>query len=89
MPFTWLVESAPPRRDDAEILSLIQQLPQCGPHGPVYTAGLLNEVGLLYREVELRGEFEALHFTARMNASGFIQIRSGGLPGHTSVFCKP
>ncbi|HEY8050939.1 MAG TPA: hypothetical protein VIE63_17335 [Ramlibacter sp.] len=84
-----MVESAPPRRDDDKILTLIGQIPQCSPGGPVFTAGLLNEVGLLYREVELRGEFEALQFTARMNASGFVQLRSGAVSGHTSVFCKP
>jgi hypothetical protein len=86
---TWLIDSAPARSDDAEILSLIGQMPDGSPRGPVFTAGLLNEVGLLYREVELRGEFEVLQFTARMNSSGFIEIRQGAMAGYTSVFCKP
>lgn len=86
---TWLIESAPPRTDDGEILSLIRQMPDGSSPGPVFTAGLLNEVGLLYREVELRGEFEVLQFTARMNSSGFVEIRHGAMAGYTSVFCKP
>lgn len=89
MASTWLIESAPPRGDDAEILSLIRQIAQCTSPGPVYTAGLLNEVGLLYREVELRGDFEELQFTARMNSSGFVKVRPGAMAGYTSVFCKP
>ena len=86
---TWLIESAPPRSDDAEILSLIRQIPDGSSRGPVFTAGLLNEVGLLYRGVELRGEYEALQFTARMNSNGFVEVRPGALAGYTSVFCKP
>jgi hypothetical protein len=89
MPCTRLIESAPARHDDEQILCLIRQLPPCGSRGPVFTAGLLNEVGLLYREVELYGEYEVLQFTARMNSSGFVQLRNAALPGYAGVFCKP
>lgn len=86
---TWLIESAPPRGDDAEILSLIRQMEHASPRGPVHTAGLLNEVGLLYREVELCGDYEVLQFTASMHSRGFVKIRHGEMAGYTSVFCKP
>jgi hypothetical protein len=89
MPPTRLIESAPPRDDDEEILSLLRQLPAGRSRGPMFTAGLLNELGLLYREVELQGEYEMLEFTARMNSSGFIQLRKDAPPGYTGVFCKP
>lgn len=89
MPCTRLIDTAPPRRDDEQVLSLIQDLPAAAPRGQVFTAGLLNEVGLVYREVELYGEYEALQFTARMNSRGFVQLDSGSLPGYTSIFCKP
>ena len=89
MPCTRLLESAPPRHDDAEIVSLIRTLPAHGSRGPVFTAGLLNEVGLVYREVDLHGEYEVLQFTARMNSSGFVQVRSETPAGYAGVFCKP
>lgn len=89
MPWTRLIESAPPRRDDEEILSLIQELPACDARGPVFTAALLNEVGRVYREVELHGEYEVLQFTARMNSSGFVRLRDGELDGYTGVFTRP
>ena len=89
MASTWLIASAPPRSDDGEILSLIGQLPHGGSRSPVFTAGLVNEAGVLYREVELRGEYEVLQFTARMNSSGFVTIRHGDSAGYTSVFCRP
>ena len=89
MPCTRLLESTPPRHDDAEVVSLIRTLPASPARGPVFTAGLLNEVGLVYREVDLHGEYEVLQFTARMNSSGFVQVRGGTLPGYTGVFCKP
>jgi hypothetical protein len=58
----------------------------------VFSAGLLNEAGKLYREVRLYGEYEALQFTARMNACGFVRVpaeASPDGPAYESVFAKP
>ncbi|WBY02684.1 hypothetical protein PE066_03855 [Ramlibacter tataouinensis] len=89
---TRLIDRRSRRRDDAQVLALIRDLP--GPASNrchVFTAGLLNEAGELYREVDLHGEFAALLFTARMNANGFCRLQAGEpffVDGYESVFAK-
>ena len=92
MPRTRLLERREPRRDDARLVALIRELPATGsPRCQVFRMGLLNEAGELYREVRLSGDYEALLFTARMNAGGFIrQVPDEALlaEGFESVFAR-
>lgn len=89
---TRLLDHVASRRDDAQVLALMRDLP--GPASTccrVFTAGLLNEAGELYREVDLHGEFAALLFTARMNANGFCRLQAGEpyvVDSYESVFAK-
>lgn len=91
-PRTRLIDQRRRRRDDAQVLAVIQELPgSASTRCRVYTAGLLNEAGELYREVDLHGDYEALLFTARMNASGFCRLQPGEpflVDGYESVFAK-
>lgn len=74
MPRTRLLEHRAKRSDDARLVALIRELPATGsPRCEVFRMGVLNEAGELYREVRLSGEYEAVLFTARMNAGGFIR----------------
>ena len=53
--------------------------------------GLLNEDGELYRDVLLSGDYEAVLFTARMNANAFIRVEPGEPylgEGFDSLFLK-
>jgi hypothetical protein len=92
MPRTRLLDHCSKRRDDDQLIALIQELPTFGSaRRQVFKAGLLNEAGELYREVHLNGEYDALLFTARMNASGFHQVkRAEPYPGndYETVFAK-
>lgn len=92
MPRTRLLEHRARRRDDDRLVALIRGLPAFGGSGcEAFKMGLLNEDGLLYREVLLRGEYEALLFTARMNAAGFIRLKPGDpylADGFESLFVK-
>ncbi|WP_332813304.1 hypothetical protein [Ramlibacter sp.] len=87
-----LIDSRPRRRDDDQVLALVQDLPGSGSSWcRVFTVGLLNEAGELYREVDLPGEYAALLFTARMNANGFWRLQPGEpffVDGYDSVFAR-
>jgi hypothetical protein len=86
VPRTRLLEQRSRRRDDDQLVALIRELPTfTGAGGRVSKAGLLNEAGELYREVHLSGEYDALLFAARMNASGFHRVQR---EGYETVFAK-
>jgi hypothetical protein len=73
---------------EEEVLQLVEGLPPA-PAGapPGYAVGILDAAGEVYREVWLWGEGEALVFTARMNASGFGQVRAADPTGrYDTVF---
>jgi hypothetical protein len=90
---TRLLDPSSKRRDDHEVVALIMELPKSAAvRCRVFTAGLLDEAGQLYREVRLYGEYEALQFAARMNACGFVRVQPGPAPSgeaYESVFAKP
>jgi hypothetical protein len=92
MPRTHLLEHRAKRRDDDLLLALIRNLPVFGSSScEVFRMGLLNESGELYREVRLSGEYEALLFTAQMNAGGFTRLKPDALhlaEGFDSLFAK-
>lgn len=93
VPRTRLLNPAAVRQDDARLLALIREVPVAG-HWccDVFRMGLLNEAGELYREVLLSGDYEAVLFTARMNACGFVR-QAPGVPlrteGFDSLFARP
>jgi hypothetical protein len=71
-----LLDHCSRRGDDDQLVALIDELPTFGSaRRQVLKAGLLNEAGELYREVHLNGEYDALLFAARMNASGFHRVQ--------------
>jgi hypothetical protein len=90
---TRLLDPLSKRRDDREVVTLIMELPRSArARCRVFTAGLLDEAGQLYREVRLYGEYEALQFAARMNARGFVRVQPAQEPPgreYESVFAKP
>jgi hypothetical protein len=75
-----------------EIVSIIDtlppadELPRCE-----LRVGVLNQYGYVYREVRLGTELDLLHFSARMNALGFSQIRpdrDGTRSPYARIFCR-
>lgn len=89
---TRLLDPSSKRRDDHEVVSLIMELPRsAAARGHVFTAGLLDEAGRLYREVCLYGEYEDLQFAARMNACGFVRVypAAAQTQAYSSFFAKP
>jgi hypothetical protein len=92
MPRTLLLEHRAKRRDDDRLLAVIWELPAVDSGGcEIFRMGLVNEDGELYREVLLSGEYEAVLFTARMNANAFIRVKPGEPylgEGFDSLFLK-
>jgi len=93
VPRTRLLNPAAVRQDDARLLALIRDVPVAGSGCcDLFRMGLLNEAGELYREVLLRGEYEAVLFMARMNACGFVRQAPGAplrAEGFDSLFARP
>ncbi|MBK0392177.1 hypothetical protein [Ramlibacter algicola] len=89
---TSLVKPRPEPRDDAQVLALLEGLAPRVPSSPApYRVGVLDDQGEVYREVWLHGMYEALVFTARMNALGFRQEACAPGPDgeYDGAFSKP